>query len=65
MITTIPVILACWISNPSECEKFNGPEMQLTQCIATAPMMVAAWQSQHPEYVVKTLSCIAVNMKEA
>jgi hypothetical protein len=54
------VLLACLIKQPDHCETFRIPiaaEMQTPQCVWQSQMHVAQWSGNHPDWVVKKISC--------
>lgn len=54
------VLLACLIKDPQRCETFRIPfaqEMQTMQCVWQSQMQVAVWVGNHPDWVVRRVSC--------
>lgn len=56
------VILACLARDPGHCEQFRQPfqaEIQLPQCVFISQFRVAQWAGEHPDWLVRKVSCQA------
>jgi hypothetical protein len=54
------VVLACLLKDPQHCEAFHLPfqqETQLVQCVWQSQMQAAQWSGEHPEWVIRRVSC--------
>lgn len=54
------VVFACLIAQPQRCEAFHIPfaaEMQIPTCVWQSQIRVAQWAGDHPDWVVKRVSC--------
>ena len=54
------VVLACLIAQPTHCETFHIPfagEMVTPACVWQSQIHAAQWAGEHPEWLVKRVSC--------
>ena len=54
------IVLACLVAHPTRCDEFrlpSGGELSMIQCVRESQMLAAEWQTQHPDWVVRRLSC--------
>lgn len=54
------VLLACLLKEPERCETFRLPfeaEMATPQCVWQSQLRAAQWAAEHPEWVIRRLSC--------
>ena len=54
------VVLACLLSNPQHCEKFQIPflpPIKVTQCGHQGQLHTMQWATAHPRWLVKGWSC--------
>jgi len=54
------VVFACLIAQPQHCESFHIPfdrEMATPTCVWQSQINAAKWAGEHPQWIVKRLSC--------
>ena len=54
------VLLACPVKDPAHCESFHIPfqaQMNMAQCVWQSQLQVAQWSGDHPDWVVKRVTC--------
>lgn len=54
------VLLACLLKEPERCETFHLPfeaEMAAPQCVWQSQLRAAQWAAEHPQWVIRRLSC--------
>lgn len=54
------VVTVCLLAAPATCERFPlpfVPPMSMRTCLFQAPMHVAAWERDHPEWRIQTFLC--------
>ncbi len=54
------VRLACLVASPEKCEKIKTPfdkPAGMNACLREGQFQLARWQTEHPEYVIKSWKC--------
>jgi acyl-ACP thioesterase len=54
------VVLACLLKDPQHCESFHVPfqqDIQAVQCVWQSQMQAAQWSGEHPDWVIRRVSC--------
>ncbi len=54
------VVFACLIAQPKHCESFRIPfshEMATSACVWQSQIKAAQWAGEHPQWIVKRMSC--------